>query len=83
MASVLLSSRVASLSDVEFAADINFPILYFTEKHMFGVFLVCMTALCVIMMAGELTAQKPVFIALPLNGACEMLGSRENATSKF
>ena len=42
-----------------------------------------MTALCAIRTAGELTALKPVFTALLLNGACEMLGSRENARSKF
>ena len=41
------------------------------------------TALCTIRTAGELAALKPVFIALPLNGDCEMLGSLENATSKF
>ena len=50
---------------------------------MFGVFLVRRTALCTIRTAGELTALKPVFMALPLNSACEMYGSRENAASKF
>ena len=62
---------------------LTFLILYFPEKHLFGVFLVRRTALCTIRMAGELTALKPVFIALSLNGACEMHGSRENAMSKF
>ena len=59
-----------------------FLILYFPEKHLFGVFLV-RTALCMIRTAGELASLKPVFIALPLNGDCQMHGSRENATSKF
>ena len=60
-----------------------FPILYFPEKHLFGVFLVRRTALCTIRTAGELAALKPVFIALPLNGDCELHCYRENATSKF
>ena len=58
-------------------------ILYFPEKHLFGVFLVRRTALCTIRTVGELVALKPVFIAIPLNGDCEMHGSRQNATSKF
>ena len=58
-------------------------ILYFPEKHLFGVFLVRRTALCTIRTEGELAALNPVFIALPLNGDCEMHGSRQNATSKF
>ena len=58
-------------------------ILYFPEKHLFGVFLVRRTALYTIRTKGELTALNPVFIALPLNGDCEMHGSRQNATSKF
>ena len=62
---------------------LTFLILYFPEKHLFDIFLVRRTALCTIRTAGELAALKPVFIALPLNGACEMHGSRENATSKF
>ena len=41
-----------------------------------------MTALCVIRMAGGLSDLKPVFIALLLHSGCEMLGSRENPTSK-
>ena len=56
------------------------------EKHLFGVLIVTMTALaplCAIRMTGELTARKPVYITLPLNSACEMLGSRENGTSEF
>ena len=60
-----------------------FLILYFPEKHTFGVSLVRRTALCTIRTAAELAALKPIFIALPLNGDCEMHGSRENATSKF
>ena len=39
MTYVLLSSWVASVSDVEFAADIYY-FLHFPEKHLFGVFLV-------------------------------------------
>ena len=31
----------------------------------------------------RMAALKPVLIALPLNGDCEMHGSRENATSKL
>ena len=41
-----------------------------------------MTALCVIRMAGGLSDLKPVFIALLLHSGYEMLGSRENPTSK-
>ena len=66
---------------------LEFLILYFPVQnislHLFGVFLVRRTALCTIRTAGELAALKPVFIALPLNGDCEMHDSRENATSKF
>ena len=61
---------------------LTFLILYCPEKHLFGVFLVRRTALCTIRTAGELTALKPVFLALPLHGACKMLGSRENAMRK-
>ena len=46
-------------------------------------FLVRMTALRAIGIAGELTALKPVLIAPPFSGTCDMLGSRENAMSKF
>ena len=62
---------------------LKFLILCFPGKHLFGVFLVRMTDLCAIRTVGELTALKPVFIALPLSSNCETLGSRENAMSKF
>ena len=55
---------------------LTFLILYFPEKHLFGVFLVRRTALCTIRTAGELAALKPVLIALPLNSDCKMHGSR-------
>ena len=42
-----------------------------------------MTALYTIRTAGDLTVLKLVFIALPLNSACEMVVSQENATRKF
>ena len=42
-----------------------------------------MTVQQVIRTAGKLTALEPVFIALPVNSVCEVLGSRENATNKF
>ena len=58
-------------------------ILLFPGRPLFGVFLAKMTAQQVIMTAGNLTALKPIFIALPVSSACEMLGSRENATNKF
>ena len=58
-------------------------ILLFPGRSLFGVFLVKMTAQQVIRTAGKLTALEPVFIALPVNSACEVLGSRENATNKF
>ena len=45
---------------------LSFLILYFPGKHLFGVFLVRMPALCTIRTAGELTALKSVFIALPI-----------------
>ena len=61
----------------------TFLILYFPEKHLFGVFLIRRTVLCTIRTAAELAALKPIFIALPLNGDCEIHGSRENAASKF
>ena len=58
-------------------------ILLFPGRPLFGVFLAKMTARQVIMTAGNLTALKPVFIALAVSSTCEMLGSRENATNKF
>ena len=58
-------------------------ILFFPGRPLFGVFLVRMTAPQVIRTAGELTALEPVFTALPVSSACEVLGSRENATRKF
>ena len=58
-------------------------IFLFPGRPFFGDFLVKMTALQVITMAGKLTALKPDFKALPLSSTCEMLGSRENATNKF
>ena len=81
MTCVLLSPRVANVSDVEFAADISYFVL--SKETFVWCFLVRRTALCMIRTAGKLVALKPVFIALPLNGDCEMHGSRENATSKF
>ena len=51
-------------------------ILLFPGRPLFGVFLAKMTAQQVIMTAGNVTALKPVFIALPSSSACEMLGSR-------
>ena len=58
-------------------------ILLFPGRPLFGAFLVKMTSQQVIMTAGKLTALRPVFRALPLSSACEMLGSRENAMNKF
>ena len=42
-----------------------------------------MSALRVIMTAEDVTALRPVFIALPLNSTCKVLGSQENSTNKF
>ena len=57
--------------------------LHFPGKHLFGVFLVEMTALCAMRTEEELTALTPVLIALPLERTCIMFASRESATSKF
>ena len=46
----LLSYRAASVSDVEFVADISYFVRF--RKHLFGVFIVRMTLLCAIRMAG-------------------------------
>ena len=58
-------------------------ILLFPGRPLFAVFLAKVTAQQVIMTAGNVTALKPVFIALPVSSACEMRGSGENATNKF
>ena len=52
-------------------------ILFFTVRHLFGVFLVGITDnnMCVMRTAEELTALKPVLIAALLNCACKMLDS--------
>ena len=75
MTYVLLNSPAARVLDSEFVADVL--ILYFPGNHLFGVYLVGMTAVCTIRMAGELTALKPIFIALLLNGICNTFFPRQ------